>query len=450
MHMERDRKKVDNLFTSNLVGYKTEPSDQVWTGIEKRYFGRGTGFFALFLKVLPFLLVIGSGIAVYSIFFTPEDISKTTDDPVAREEAVLQFPEQEIASGVSSAASSDLIEQQTTETIAPSNVISEKPGPGNIDHGSSSTMETQILSDEEPQMPSTEEPAIFMAAEPVRADIDVIHDQFSISCKQITYQPADAFLTKTIVTESRKSYDVAMEYQLNNDYLRKSEYWLGAQITPSVVFYPGKNNKNSWSGEVTMDYVPSRFTFQAGLGLGYYEESGEYQVAYSSFDSIGYYYDVASFSIHPEYPDSVVFDLTETNIFDTVDHIVLNEIQNRYLYLRIPINVGYNVFNTKRLSCYVRAGVVFSILTWKDEPEIIMPVNDIDLISVEQTYPGRNSTSWQFTLGVSFMYQFSKRVGLSIEPVYMKYFGNLYKPGYDYSSTKPYAIGLRTGIYVKF
>lgn len=416
MHMERDRKKVDTFFTTNLEGFKTEPSNQVWSGIEKRYFRRGAGFIALLWKVLPFMLVIGSAIAVYTIFFIPDNIIPTVEEPITQQDVV--------------------------KLKAPSTVISEKPEPTNIDHGSTTTKETQILSEAEPTVPAP--------TKPVRADLDVIHDQFSITCKQVTYQPSDKFLNNTIVISERKSNDIALGYQLNNDYVRKVEYWLGTQVTPSVVFYPGKNNKNSWSGEVTMDYVPSRFTFQAGLGLGYYKESGEYQIAYSSYDSIGFYYDVASFSLHPENPDSLMFELSETSIYDTIDHIVLEEIQNKYLYLRFPVNVGYNVFNTKRLTCYVRAGLVFSVLLWKDEPEVRAPINDIDLISIETTYPGRTSTSWQFTAGISFRYQFSKRVGLSLEPAYMHYFGNLYKPGSDYSNTKPYAIGLRTGIYVKF
>jgi hypothetical protein len=196
--------------------------------------------------------------------------------------------------------------------------------------------------------------------------------------------------------------------------------------------------------------MPSRFSIQAGLGLGYYKESGEYQVSYSSYDSVGFYYDVSSFSLHPENPDSVLYELDETSIYDTVDHIVISEIQNKYLYLRLPVKFGYNLFNTKRLSCHLRGGLVFSLLVWKDEPEVSIPAADITRIDIEQTYPGRLSTSWQLTAGISFIYKFNNRFGISFEPTYMQYIGKLYKPGFDYSDTRPYAIGLRTGIYVKF
>lgn len=432
--MKRDLKKVDQFFASNLEGMRTEPSDQVWQGIEKRYFRRKAGYFTSFMKILPIIVLIGSGIAVYTIFFQPDMDTPIVEDKAVSvpAEALKAHENVQAEANTDDLVSPDILEilevhtssQQITEVQAPASEIIEKTGSGSVG----------VLQTEQ---------------SPVNSSIQSgIYRQAPLTCYQI---PGYHMSTSSEMnTTERMMNDVAYGFNLNNDYVRKAEYWYGAQVTPCVVFYPGKNNKNSWTGELTVDYVPSRFTFQAGIGLGYYKESGSYSVAYSSFDSVGYYYDVTSFSVHPQNSDSVLFELTEANIYDSVDHIVLTEMQNKYLYLRFPVNIGYNVFNSKRFTCYVRGGVVFSVMLWKDEPEIRMPANDVSLIQVQQDYPGRVTSSWEFTAGISFIYKINKRLGLSFEPVYTRYISNIYKAGFDYSNTKPYAIGLRTGIYVKF
>lgn len=427
MHMKRDLKKVDQFFASNLEGMRTEPSDQVWQGIEKRYFRRKAGYFTSFMKILPIVVLIGSGIAVYTIFF-----QSGMDTPIVEDKAVS-----------APAESSKALENVQTEANTDQLLSTDAPEDQEVHANSQQITEVQVIPDSYVLGSSAKDMSSTVIAVPVG-----IHHHAPLTCYQIPGYYAST--SADMNTAERKMTDVAFGYGINNDYVRKAEYWFGAQVTPSVVFYPDKNNKNSWTGELTMDYVPSRFTLQAGIGLGYFKESGNYRVAYSSFDSVGYYYDVTSFSVNPQNPDSVLFELTEANIYDSVDHIVLTEMQNKYLYLRFPVNIGYNVFNNKRFTCYVRGGVVFSVLLWKDEPEIRMPANDISLIHVQQDYPGRVTTSWEFTAGISFIYKINKRLGLSFEPVYTRYISNIYKAGFDYSNTKPYAIGLRTGIYVKF
>jgi hypothetical protein len=421
MHMEPDQKKVDNFFASNLEGLKTEPSEKAWQGIEKRYFRKGVAYWLW--RVLPVLLLIGTGFTLYTIFIPTDKGAMETGQTASQDKSILPM-ENKLDEKI------PVIPETIPE--APPEAVPE-------------TVPKAVLE-------TVPEPPVAMGSgtPPIKVKSRNYDKITTIKPHHIAYLFPSKNKLDSIYDESRNINSPELGLVIRNDYVRQPEYWFGAQITPSVVYYPGKSNKNSWSGEFTIDYMPSRFSLQAGVGLGYYKESGEYQVSYSSYDSVGFYYDVSTFSLYPENPDSVLFELNEISIYDTVDHIVVSEIQNQYLYLRLPVKLGYNLFDTKKLSCHLHGGLVFSLLAWKDEPDVSIPAADITRIDIEETYPGRLSTSWQLTAGINFIYKINDRFGISFEPTYMQYIGKLYKPGFDYSDTRPYAIGLRTGIYVKF
>lgn len=420
--MEKDLKKVDKFIYNNLNGYNIEPSEKVWLDIEENFFRKYAVKSWFFKKAWPFITLIAIGTAsLLLVLFTGND-----DQPVYEPQGNPDFKEVTISS-------SEIVSSN------PKNNDSHKNGfSGSLDKKTTLTEATSNLQSE---INRNNDLNNIIA----KRKMDLVNPVYLPLIQKNLYIDND--IKPTDVEPRENTTSPKFDFTVKNDYARKANMFFGCHFTPAITYYPSKANSNNYTIEITADYVPSRFSLQSGIGLSYYDETGDYLVNYESFDSVGYYLNVISFSINPGNPDSIIFNLKEQNIYDTVKHYTISETKNKYLYIQIPFSAGYTLFNYKRLSCTLRAGVIFSVMVYKNEPEINYTATDINLINIEKQYPGRLSTNWQFSAGISFSYTLNHKIRFAIEPIYKYYLNPVYEKGADYSTKNPFSIGLRTGIY---
>jgi hypothetical protein len=172
-----------------------------------------------------------------------------------------------------------------------------------------------------------------------------------------------------------------------------------------------------------------------------------YDIRYSQYDSIGYFFKVNSFTIDEE-NNEPVFNTSVENVYDTVFYRQSSNTSNYYTYLEIPVYAGINVFSQKKFSVYLKTGFSYSILL--DDYETA-PDYENDLatwIYIVNKTPVRNKSFWQLSAGVGLYYQFNNSLILGLEPVYQYYLKSVYEQRYNQKS--PYSFGLRTGIFYKF
>lgn len=239
-------------------------------------------------------------------------------------------------------------------------------------------------------------------------------------------------------------------FNLKDSYAKPADLLFGANFSPAVNIYPDGQNRNDYSIELIAAYEKSRIIVETGIGGNYTTESAKYRVNYTSFDSIGFYYGVNSFTVDPVNPDSVIFETSLKNLYDSIDHYLIRENTNKYAYLQIPLRVGYRVFQTSKFSVDLKVGVLFALQVYKDVPGVPYQGSDADNIEVLRQYPDRLTTSWQYTAGIGLNYHINNKVRFGLEPYYRQYIKSAYSPTSAYPAKSPYAFGIRGGIYFHF
>jgi hypothetical protein len=266
------------------------------------------------------------------------------------------------------------------------------------------------------------------------------------------YRPVVLGITNPGEIDPRRMREIpkpAFDFSIRDSYVKKADVLFGAGISPAVNFYPDGQNRNDFSFDLVAAYEKSRFILEGGIGANYTSESAEYRINYSSYDSVGYFFGVSSFSIDPSNPDSIILETNLKSIYDSIDHYIINESTNKYSYLQIPLKLGYRIIQKDRFSLDLKLGILFSVQIYKDVPEAPYGGSDVEIEVIRQ-YPDRLSTTWQYTAGAAFNYQISRQLRFSLEPFYRQYLKSVYTPGSPYSARSPYSFGIRAGIYIHF
>ncbi len=430
---------IDKFFTANLEGYQTEASLGLWNEIENDFLNSYLERDSFFKRVWPLVAIFTAGILSLAIVLSSDLNSDIY--PSQLSEAISNIKETS-SSNTETGITSDNNNIPDQEAATSTNTIKTEPS-----NNTSETITTdQVVLDDKKDYDDSG--VDFTSTENVEIkDKTEYNSPYLLSIGNFLY-----FETFFSAVENIDYIEIVNPQPITNvnDYYRKSEFLLGAHITPSVTYYPTGENKNSYAFELTADYQKSDFFVQSGVGAEYYSEKGNYSINFESFDSVGYYYDVTSFNIDPNNPDSIIFNLKSTDIYDSVKHIKIEETSNNYLYMQVPLNVGYKVWENNRFSIKIRGGLIFSWLVYKDEPVVTYHANDITIIDINNNYPGRRKFNWQWMAGVGLNVSLSKNLTFSVEPVYKQYINSIYTKGSGMDKKLPYSVGLRTGIYLNF
>lgn len=176
---------------------------------------------------------------------------------------------------------------------------------------------------------------------------------------------------------------------------------------------------------------PSRFFnehwfVRFGINASFTGDKGFAKIDYISNDFMGTYNDVYDVTfdtingiITPYYHTKTV------EVWDSIRHIVVSEVTNRYLFVHVPVLLGYKN-KIGRLNWYVYSGpaIGFQIAKWIDEPAI--EVKDIEIINLDNKLPVRSSINYQLWIGAGIEYKLSRNTSIIIEPSYRHYFKSLY------------------------
>jgi hypothetical protein len=182
----------------------------------------------------------------------------------------------------------------------------------------------------------------------------------------------------------------------------------------------------------SLNYEPSyhfndHLFLRFGVGMSYARDRGFAQIDYISNEVVGTYenvYDITFDSI-----DGVVvptYHTKTTEVWDSVQHIQVSEITNKYLYIQTPVLFGYYKQNT-RFNWYFYGGPTFNVLVSK---QIANPQDDLEgaeIIDLDNNLPERSPYFMQLWVGAGIEYKVGNKMALSIEPNYRYYFNNVYK-----------------------
>lgn len=432
--MKNERKhNIDKLFLESLGGQKIDPSPEVWKSLSGHIPSKGGKGIILFLITavaiggisILFNIVLQPGSTTANINSFDSSITSIDESVQARSE-LAAYTEDPAPLPASSSTTSN---QQTASEALP------------VSGSKHTVTSTDKLNENDAS------PAIESATS--QEDQVIIYTHIN----RLDYCPYTIDIStdqKLVSSELRNSGKPFFDLNIKDNYVKKAELMLGAGFTPAVNIYPNRQNRNDYSLELVAAYEKSRFIIESGIGANYTSESAKYQVNYSSYDSVGYYVGVTSFSIDPGNPDSVIFETNLKSVYDSIDHYLIKENTNKFVYLQIPLRIGYRIIEANRFSLDLKTGVLFSLQIYRDVPKAPYQGNDVEQIEVIRQYPDRLKTNWQYTVSLGFNYQINQQTRFSLEPVYRQYINSVYSPGSAYPARSPYSFGIRGGIYFHF
>ncbi|MCX6287041.1 MAG: hypothetical protein NTY96_08000 [Bacteroidetes bacterium] len=223
-------------------------------------------------------------------------------------------------------------------------------------------------------------------------------------------------------------------------------------IAPEMALYRsnGATTKefNYWAN-AGIAYHYSRFSIRTGLGLGYTYDEGIYKMQYRSNDSVSFYKEVIGYYPDPSNPSRIIYITRNHAIYDSVTHIADDRTRNRFTYLQIPLLLGYNVFETPRFCLGFEAGPAISFLINERKAQPSIDIPNGRLIKLQDNSPARLSTNWQLWVRLTIEYQFTKHLGLVINPYY-KYFLTSPTQSPENGTRTNQAFGLDVGIQYQF
>lgn len=434
----KEYKNIDHVFKESASGFKPSPSDKVWSGIINEV-GKGAAVEKSFnyrrLAAIV-LLLLATGSAIW--YYIGVDKSPSKDNLIVNNE-VNSNNKPTIITPIDDETTDQLIENENNKG---NNIVN------NVDLQKKNSEENNLITD---NIDKTDRSVLF-EDENNQTDVNNIY-------KVEDNKPTNNDYNINFIKPS-SIYDIAnADYSLLGNKIDVDEYMLKRQnlhtysaisAKAALMYYPNTTDQFTYTVDAEFGIIINDFYIQSGVGYQKVKERGIYNYYYKTNDSIGYYNKVLSFEINPLNPDEITYKTAKTTVYDSLEHIKTQSPLFYYDYLNVPIKIGYRIKTFKKLNISVESGLIFSKLLSSKTPTTNFYIPESTLLNTEDKTPARTNFNYQWVLGLKMNYKILNSVSISVEPEFTKYLNSIYKPAIDVSSTKPYSMGIRFGIYYDF
>ncbi len=480
--MINDRDKTDDLFRKSLADMKVEPSAGLWEKIEFRFFtGMGGSWFSGRILLIGIIFLFSGLIAWLTLPGSNQELvplNSSSQEQVLNNKNI--YPDPIIGAKVASenetpdmfsshSGNNTQAETQLKKPSALNTYTKELPGkaqPGstdsqathkntidsqaNISSAGQESDQTEFASDTYPENPVSAGNSGLLPSTTVSTDrsglamIGQLEAIRSGILKSLPVRPA-----------SLKPRDASMAHSFSptfeDTYAEKADLRIGAHISPGIIYYDPNPNRNVYSADLSLNYyLPGGLSLHSGIGLTRMEDIGNYKVNYQSYDSVGYFLNVTSFSVDPLNQERIIMNYKKQIVYDSLNHFSLTEKVNTYTYLDIPLSIAYNFWEKRRLSLGLKAGVIYSLLLSKNEPTVEFSGPTSELISIDRKVPTRSKSTWRFTASIDLGYMLTDKISFHLEPVFEQYIKSVYAKDPAYNARNPFITGIRAGILFNF
>lgn len=472
--MTEEQNKIDDIFKDAFDQYEVIPTKKVWKGIKRGYFKKNFKFLDLVNSHNIVYIIIAAGISITILllpFKKQNPNLKFINDTLS--EKTINFQKQTNNNLIYKKNYEKITEKKNQKNIEPSNELKISKNKqqqkintlkNNIENKSIYDKNTKRISDKHKKITGANKinEIILTTNFNKKETIKYITKIKSPDKERFSNKKSTVKLNKTRIKKFKpvsfknffknrhvpKINPIFNNTLLKDNYKKKYDLSLGAYFSPEIINNRTKPNKNSYTFGIDVNCNFSNYVLRSGIGILYSEDNGCFKIDYERYDSIGFYNYVNSFIVDPGNPDSIIFNTSIVNVYDSVQHTDDSQTKNHYTYLRFPFIVGNKVMNFKKISCTIYAGTVLSLLINKNEPNLNFYKDDIKIINIDNNTPMRIKTIWQFQISVGFAYNLTDKLKISLEPTYRYYINSIYNN--NLTSKRPYSVGLRTGIMFNF
>ena len=264
--------------------------------------------------------------------------------------------------------------------------------------------------------------------------------------RQETVSKPPGIKPDTIILPGRKSNWTPPEsYIKHNDWIPT----LGIYYTPEWMFNTLEGSKFISNFGIEGTFHFDRFSVRTGAGLSIGKGTNELIVEYNDFlgaynklDSMQFTWNDPAQRFLPKYY------MSKQEVYDSLMKLDYNKVVKRYTYLQIPLVMGYDFWQSDRISVGFRIGPVMSVLLASKQLSAEYDPGNKRIVSINDISPGQVSLNWQVMAGINGSIRLSKGLLLEVEPSARYYFNSVYqKPD---NSTRPWSIGVRAAFVIQF
>jgi len=453
--MKDERNNLDELFREGLGDFSPAPPPELWERIDAAVPVTGPATVSP-AKGLGRIVVIGiaasviTGIALLWFFAGNKDADspKTTEIsqkelPVIKETSTSPKPGTVAGNtrreSVLTESNKDLPDKRMAELAAPAKeAIKTRAGKTEIKNS------TSIGEGITPAIQSGENNSFLTPSKEInKADNSGIEELRYDFKNWLKVQPGE-FLT----FQKSPAFDLRYRNAFRPSSSKGNSLPLigGIYASWDLIDYGNSHRKQSRSAGLSLSTFKGPWLLETGAAICLSNDNGRFMINYNSYDSLGYYNKVVSFSPDPDNPGTMHFNTVVQGVYDSIGHEQETKTTNRYTYLQIPLMVGYQLYASRLLSISLKAGPVFSLMLGSNEPSVTFSQEAASLQSIDNLSPARVSTNWQVAAGLGIGLHLSRGFTLQFEPTYKTYL----RPVYQNNRTKPQSIGIKAGLLYRF
>lgn len=462
----KERNDIDQLLRASLERFRPSPDPSVKEKFleEAANARRSKGFFSTYRLwfILAAFWIGVAGLLIFIFFTYPKPIV-TTDDPAGQAHVTFADSNPEVSSKkqiakmtlesseIQKVEKSDQLTLSTNNEINPSGLknstvqLSEENREDDVQDNMIIFHESVSSQQDKLQINNIVEDDI----SPVDPEGDIILN----STPDFQMIKADSLeednFQQTTIMDHVPGDDIDGS-DINDLKKRRGHLSYNLYYRPEVLFQIIDNNKliHGAGGEVQYGFGKTKLSLRTGLGLSFSKGYNEYQIAYNDYLGTYMRLDSVTFSLAPDnfHLESLIHQ-SEQPAYDTTVEALPSKVYQTYLYLQLPLMVGYDLFGSDQLSVGLRAGPVMSVLLNKNPDPVSYNLGEDLLVGVSQLTPERVVMNVYLTGGLNFKLKGPKRMFVEIEPQVNYYFKAMHQE--ESGSKQPYSIGLRIAAGVK-
>lgn len=283
--------------------------------------------------------------------------------------------------------------------------------------------------------------------EPLKtSETSSLKDEEKPSVEEKTHMEGSSKKEKTIapliISEDDKKQEV------ENSSSSKLSWFIGAHYTPewpisSEDMYVNNNQLGLRAG---VEY--KKWAFSIGIGVKSEKTPSRFMAHYSTFDSVGFYYDIDYYEQVPNFQDSIIIHYDIRSIFDSIDHesVVQGPDQKRR-WIFIPIDFSYRLYQKPKYELMAKVSANFGWSNYTEEIDLSTAL--AGYYQLENITVNNNDTYLQVGIGLENNFSILPNWWIYAEPRLNYYVKSPYEIKGN-SSKGPFAFGLQIGIKYKF
>ena len=219
------------------------------------------------------------------------------------------------------------------------------------------------------------------------------------------------------------------------------------------LFYKGEyilnsDEENKMVNSIGVEYqfrpFHPKYVVRAGLGVSLSAGNYEYGIDYNEYMGSYMHLDSVTFTLAEDnFHLESTYHQTEKTVYDTALQTEYLSTDKRFVYLYVPVMLGYDFIRTEKLTFGLRAGPSLSVLLNQKAATPDYDAGQNQVVGVNLLTPQREILNWQASGSLNLTFISKNDYFLEIEPAFSWYFNQL---NGDDKGDDPYSIGLRIAV----